>query len=75
MRVLFADKSVYQSDEHSEAYQGWKASVLEGIPRVNHDVLIQLSLHLAYDAKVNDKQIWRAIEDAAVASMHHMTIS
>jgi hypothetical protein len=40
LRALFAEKSVYQSDEYSEAYQGWKASVLEGIPRVNHDVLI-----------------------------------
>ena len=75
LRALFADKSVYQSEESTEVYQGWKAALLAGIPRINHDVLVQLSLHLAYDAKVNDKQIWRAIEDAAVASLHHMTIT
>lgn len=29
---------------------------------------------MAYDAKVNDKEIWRAIEDASLAGLHHMTL-
>jgi hypothetical protein len=32
-------------------------------------------LHLAYDAKVNDHDIWRAIEDASVASLHQLTLT
>lgn len=49
--------------------------MIELIPKLNHDVVVQLALHLAYDAKVNDKEIWRAIEDASVASLHHMTLT
>ena len=49
--------------------------MLEVVPRLNHDVLVQLAMHIAYDARVNDKDIWRAIEDASVASLHHMTLT
>ena len=49
--------------------------MLHGIPRLNHDTLVETALHLAYDAKINDKQIWRAIEDAAVVSLHHMSLT
>jgi hypothetical protein len=45
------------------------------IPNLNHDINVQLALFLAYDAKINDKEIWRAIEDAAVASLHHLTVT
>jgi hypothetical protein len=53
----------------------WKESLLTLIPNLNHDVNVQLALHLAYDAKVNDHEIWRAIEDAAVASLHHLSLA
>lgn len=36
--------------------------------------MVNLALHLSFDAKVNDKQIWRALEDAALESLHHMTL-
>jgi hypothetical protein len=49
--------------------------MLELIPRLNHDVVINLALHLAFDAKVNEKEIWRAIEDSAVSSLHHLTLT
>ena len=49
--------------------------MLTVIPKLNHDVLVEFALHLAYDAKCNDKQIWLAIDDAAIASLHHMNIT
>lgn len=55
-------------------YQAWKEKIIEGIPQLNHDVLAQVALQLAFESKVNDKQIWRAIEDASVAVLHHMTL-
>jgi hypothetical protein len=42
---------------------------------LNHDQVVQLALHIAYDAKINDKAIWRAIEDASIAGLHHMTLT
>ena len=27
-------------------------------------------MHLAFEAKLNDREIWRAIEDAALANLH-----
>jgi len=49
--------------------------MLEAVPHLNHDILVQLALHIAYDANINDKEIWRAIEDASYASLHHMTLT
>jgi hypothetical protein len=61
--------------EEGAAFDSWKEEVLGVIPRLNHDVLVEFALHLAYDAKCNDKQLWLAIEDAAVSSLHHMNIT
>lgn len=61
--------------EEGAAFDAWKEEILAAVPRLNHDILVELALHLAYEAKCNDKQIWEAIEDAAVASLHHMNIT
>ena len=42
---------------------------------MNHDQVIQLALHLSFDAKVNDKDLWRAIEDNILTSLHHLTLT
>ncbi len=44
--------------------------LLELIPRLNYDSVISLALHLAFDAKNNDKAIWMAIEGAALKDLH-----
>jgi oligoribonuclease NrnB/cAMP/cGMP phosphodiesterase (DHH superfamily) len=36
--------------------------------------LVELSLHIAYDAKVNDLDIWRAIEDAGLEALHQLSL-
>ena len=70
-----ASKDVYNQSPDSLEYGQWKSAMIETIHKLNHDVVVQLALHLAYDAKINDKEIWRAIEDTSVASLHHMTLT
>ena len=65
---------VYSNPDHP-GYEAWHSKLLEVIPNLNHDILVLLSLHLAYEAHVNDRALWRAIEDQALASMHHMTMT
>lgn len=33
-----------------------------------------LSLYLAFDAELNDKGVWRAVEDAAIAALHLLSL-
>jgi hypothetical protein len=68
-------KNAYSSAEDSPEFLSWKSAILEVIPNLNHDIVINLALHLAFDAKVNDKQIWRAIEDSAISSLHHLSLT
>jgi hypothetical protein len=51
------------------------AKLLEIIPNINHDQLVNLSLYLAFEAKLNDKNVWRAIEDASLTSLHLLNIT
>ena len=48
-------------------------ALLEVIPNVNHDQLVDLALYLAFMVSENEKEVWRAIEDACVASLHLMS--
>lgn len=49
-------------------------SLVELIPHLNHDILVELSLYLALERKLNDKEVWSAIEDAALASLHLLSL-
>lgn len=51
------------------------ARLLEIIPNINHDQLVNLSLYLAFEAKLNDKAVWRAIEDATLTSLHLLNVT
>lgn len=64
MKTLFANKDVDITEK-----------LLEIIPNINHDQLISLSLYLAFEAKLNDKSVWRAIEDASLTSLHLFNIT
>ncbi len=48
---------------------------MEVIPHLNHDQLVYLSLHLAFEHKINIREVWRALEDAALASLHLMDLT
>jgi hypothetical protein len=64
LRSVFADKDADIS-----------AKLLDIIPNINHDQLVDLSLYLAFEAKLNDKDVWRAIEDASLTSLHLLNIT
>lgn len=64
LRTLFAEK-----------VEALPARLLEIIPNINHDQLVNLSLYLAFEAKLNDKGVWRAIEDASLTSLHLFNIT
>lgn len=44
--------------------------LIEAIPHLNHDQVVYLALHLAFELELNDKDVWRAIEEAALKSIH-----
>lgn len=48
--------------------------MLEAVPRLNHDQVVSFALYLAFEAKHNDIKIWHAVEDAALAGLHHMNL-
>lgn len=48
--------------------------LLEFIPHLNHDTLVELSLYLALESKFNNKEVWRAIEAASLEALHLLTL-
>ena len=44
LRSLLVDRKAEHSDPQ------WKADLVDLIPRLNHDVLVELSLHLALES-------------------------
>jgi hypothetical protein len=49
--------------------------LIQIIPNLNHDQLVHLSLHTAFETKINNKEVWRAIEDATLAALHLLTLT
>ena len=44
--------------------------MIELTTKLNFDAVIELALYLAFEVKLNDRYVWRAIEDAALANLH-----
>jgi hypothetical protein len=64
LRSLLVDRKAEQSDPQ------WQAELVALIPRLNHDVLVELSLHLALEAQIADQLVWETIEEAVYPVMH-----
>ena len=80
LRSLFIDqKAVWENEwnqtQPTEAYLAWKEQLLEAIPRLNHNVLVEFALYLTFEAKFNDIKVWRAVEEAAYPILHHLTLT
>jgi hypothetical protein len=67
VKRLLSNKEISQQD--------LCASLVELISKLNHDQIVNLSLHLAFEANLNDKSVWRAIEDASSAVSHLLNIT
>jgi len=46
----------------------------EIIPQLQHGQIVDLALYLAFEAKINDKAVWRTLEQAAEESIHLMDL-
>lgn len=44
--------------------------MVDMVPKLNYDALIELGLYLSFEAKLNDKQLWRAFENAILENFH-----
>jgi hypothetical protein len=44
--------------------------LIEVIPNLNHDMLIELSLYLALERKFNSKEMWKTLEHHALEALH-----
>ena len=56
--------------EQTEEYLAWREDVVALLPKLGVDTLVELAYYLSFEAKLNDKHIWRAIEDAALTNFH-----
>jgi len=57
-------------DFSTEAYLTWREDVLTLLPRLGVEALIELGYFLSFEAKLNDKAIWKAFEGAVLESIH-----
>jgi hypothetical protein len=46
----------------------------EIIPQLQHGQIVDLALYLAFESKLNDKTVWRTLEQAAEESIHLMDL-
>jgi hypothetical protein len=70
LKDLFENNQAWREDPDSQEYQHWKEAVIESTSKLNFDAIVELALHLAFEAKLNDKHIWRAVENAALENLH-----
>lgn len=67
LRTIITSSNDLASPETTE-------SLVAALPHVNHDQVVHLALYLAFTAKLNTLEVWRAIEDAALGSLHLLSI-
>lgn len=60
-------KTLFESNPSEETLN---EKLLEIMPNLNHDQLCNLALYLAFEAKHNDKKVWRTLEDCCLEVLH-----
>ena len=63
------------SDQDSDAFKEWKIQMLDVIPRLNFDIIVNLSLYLAFEAKINDLHIWQQIETSIYETINLLSLT
>jgi len=66
---IFA-KDAWRQDPESAEFLEWRDAVVEMCSKLNFDAVVELALYLSFEAKLNDKQIWKAVESAALENLH-----
>ena len=57
-------------DPDSAEYVEWRDNLIETSKHLNFDAVIELTFYMAFEAKLTDKYIWRAIEAAILENFH-----
>lgn len=70
LKESFEATKAWQEPAESTEFAHWKEGLLALIPQLNYDAVVELALYLALEAELNDRQIWRAIEEAALTNLH-----
>jgi len=70
--ITMFEKDAWKDHEDfsTEAYLAWREDVLTLLPKLSIDALVELAYFLSFEAKLNDKEIWRAFEGAVLESIH-----
>ena len=51
-----------------------ESRLIDIIPNLNHDQVVDLALYLAFEPKFNSKPVWKAIEANALEGLHLFTL-
>ena len=70
LKEMFEENPAWKADAGSPEFSQWKEALIDLVPKLNFDAVIELALYLSLEAKLNDKYIWRAIENAALENLH-----
>lgn len=70
MIEMFEQKDAWRSDPESAEFLEWKEAMIDLMPRLQYDALIEFAMYTGFEAKVNDRQIWQAFEAAVLDSFH-----
>ena len=62
LQSLFSDSSLSEEEVNLK--------LLDIIPNLNFDQVVELSLYLVFETKINDKAVWRLMESAFYESLH-----
>ena len=57
-------------EESSEAFLAWREQLTQLIPKLSYESVIELAYYLAFEAKLNDRLVWRLVENAALENYH-----
>ena len=68
--TLFANGAWREWEQETDAYLAWREDLFLLLPKLGVDALIELVYYLSFEGKLNDKRVWSAVEDAALASIH-----
>lgn len=67
---MFEQNKAWQMDPESNEFMEWREAFIEMIPKLNYDAVVEAALYLALEVELNDKEIWRTIENAALDNLH-----
>jgi len=63
---LFLNRDDWKEEIGSEKFELWKEDVTAALPKLNYDAVVELALYLAFEAKVNEKYLWREVENVVL---------